>query len=140
MIIANVILATQIPYVMAMLLCFLVIPIELGCFFAFQHSVVGFWSSLGLIVLANIVSVAIGYFLMAIIPVPVGFAMHEAERPYFYGILVGFFLAFLLSWFIEYSVVRLFRRRFAFIQLRRTMCVANAASYMVVLIVMLWRF
>src|SRR3954468_7030013 len=98
MTIANVILATQIPYVMVMLLCFLVIPVELGCFFAFQHSVVGIWPCLGLVILANLVSVAVGYFLMALIPVPLGFTSHEADPPYFYGVLIGFLVAFLLSW------------------------------------------
>jgi len=136
---ANVVLATQIPYVMVALFCFLVVPIEVGCFIAFQRSVAGFWASLGLIALSNAVSVVAGYIIMAVVPVPAGFAEHEALPPYFRGIIVGFVAAFFLSWLIEYSVVRLFRRRFAFIRLGRTMGVANAASYVVVFLAMLWR-
>lgn len=138
MLLADVFLATQIPYVMVALFCFLVVPIEVGCFIAFQRSVAGFWASLGLIVLANAISVVAGYILMIFVPVPAGFTMHESQPQYLRGVIIGFVVAFFLSWLIEYSVVRLFRRRFAFVQLGRTMGIANAASYVVVFLAMLW--
>jgi hypothetical protein len=138
MIFANVILATQLPYVMAALFCFLVVPIEVACFLAFQRGIVGFWASLGLIVLANAVSLAVGFMIARFVPVPQGFASHESRPEYFHGVIIAFVAAFFLSWLIEYGVIRLFRRRFAFYHLSRTMGIANLASYLAVFAAMMW--
>jgi hypothetical protein len=137
MILANVILATQVPYVMATLFCFLVIPIETAVLFWIQRPKVAFAPSLGLIVLANVVSCIAGYVITALIPVPSGFTTHESRPEYFRGIVIGFVAAFLLSWLIEHWVVSRFHRRFAFHDLRRATCLANLASYIAVFIAMM---
>ena len=140
MIIANVILATQMPYVMVLFFCLLVILLEAACFFTFQRHTVGFGAALGLVALANIVSWAAGMIITEIIPVPYGFAAHESRPEYFYGIMIGFILAFFLSWLIEHRVINGFRKRFAFCHLGRTTGIANFASYSAVFIAMMWRF
>jgi hypothetical protein len=139
MIIGDVILATQMPYVMAALFCFLVVPIEVACFFAFQRGIAGFWSSLVLIVLANAVSLTVGFMITGVVPVPEGLSSYESRPAYSQGVIIGFVAAFFLSWFIEYWVIRLFRRGFAFHHLSRAMGVANLASYLAVFAAMMWR-
>ena len=49
MLLANVILATQIPYVMALMFCFLVVPIEAAILYAMERPVVGFGRSSALL-------------------------------------------------------------------------------------------
>jgi hypothetical protein len=140
MIFADVVVGTQVPYVMAALFCFLVVPIEVGCFFGFQRGVVGFWASLGLIVLANAVSLIVGFIITRLIPVLEEFATHASRPEYFRGIVIGFVAAFFLSWLIEYWVIRLFQRRFVFHRLNRTVAVANLASYLAIFTAIMWRW
>jgi hypothetical protein len=67
-ILANVILATQIPYVMVLMFCFLVVPVETVIFFAYQRSSVRLWSSVWLVTSANAVSWLVGGLITSLIP------------------------------------------------------------------------
>ena len=115
--------------VVGALLCFVVVPIEAVCFFAFQRRVAGVWLSLGLIALANAVSLGAGFIITATFPAP------DRDVP---EIMIGV-AAFFLSWLIEYSVIQLFRRRLNLARLSLTMGVANAASYLALAAAVAWR-
>jgi hypothetical protein len=136
MLLANVILATQIPYVMALMFCFLVVPIEAAILYAMERPAVGFGRSIGLVIAANIVSWIAGVVIMFLIPVPMSYRTNESQPPYFHGIIVGFIVAYFLSWAIEYWVISRFRR-FPFRRLTWSTGLANAASYAAVFVAMM---
>jgi hypothetical protein len=110
------------------LLCLLVVPLEAACFFAFQRRVAGFWLSTGLIVLANALSLCVGFVLAETLPEP------DRNVPE----IAIWLAAFLLSWLIEYAVIRLFRGRFNLTRLGLATGVANAASYLVLGLAAAW--
>jgi hypothetical protein len=136
-ILANVILATQIPYVMVLMFCFVVVPVETAIFFVYQRPSVRFWSSVWLVASANAVSWILGALITSLIPVPEGFTRHESRPTYLWGMVIGFVLAYFLSWAIEYQYMRVFRRRFTFTRLSWSVAAANLASYAAILIITL---
>lgn len=77
-----------------------------------------------------------GIVITFLIPVPMSHRTNESKAPYFHGIIVGFIVAYFLSWTIEYWVISRFRR-FPFRRLSRSMGLANAASYAAVFIAMM---
>ena len=129
MFLANVIFATMVPYVMVVMFCFIVLPVEVTIFYGMQRPAVGFWAACGLILGANIASWIGGVVIMRCIPVPAEFMTHESLPAYFGGMVMGYVGAFFLSWWIEYWFIGRFAKRYAFRRLARTVGFANFASY-----------
>ncbi len=140
MLLANVILATQMPYVMVIMFCFIVLPLETLVLHFTQRPILGVAPCIGLVALANVISWIGGIILTSLIPVPREFMMHESKPEYFYGMVIGFIAAFFLSWLIEHRIIRLFSRRYQFQHLSRSMLIANFISYLAVFAAMMWRY
>jgi hypothetical protein len=132
---ANVILAYHAPYVMALLLCFIVLPIEYFVFWFFQRGRP--FSSLkifGQIILANIASLIAGFLISAFIPSYGTMWQGGMSTDYLWGICFGYIFAFFISWFVEYHVMRLLNKKTPFPNLIRTIGYANMASYFILYI------
>lgn len=140
MLIANVILSIQMPYMMIIMFCFIVLPIETLTLYFAQRPILKAAPALGLVALANVISWIGGIVITSLVPVPRGFMMHESRPEYFQGIVIGFVLAFFLSWLIEHRVLRFFSSRYNFKHLSRTMFMANFTSYLAVFAAMMGRY
>jgi hypothetical protein len=133
---ANVILAYHAPYVMAVLLCFIVLPIEYFVFWLFQRRRP--FSSLkifGQIILANIISLIAGVIISAFIPSLGTMWQGGMSTDYLWGIYFGYIFAFFISWYVEYHVMSLLNKKTPFPNLTKTIGYANMASYVVLYII-----
>ena len=130
-ILANIILATQIPYIMVAMLCLVVLPIEVTAFYYLMNRRIHLFKSLSVVTLGNIISTATGFFLIPFVPTPLGFQTHESLSVYLLGTALGFLMALLLSWAIEAYVAKRMLRTDEIQGLWRAIGWCNVVSYAV---------
>lgn len=129
---ANVILAYHVPYIMFFLLCFVVLPVEYFVFWLFQkgqsfHSLKIF----GQMILANITSLIVGFMISVFIPTYGTMWKGGMSQDNIIGIFIGYIIAFFISWFIEYHIMHLLNKKSPFPKLDKTIGYANMASYFI---------